>query len=380
MVKGNPNKGKSPGKKGKAKPGGGLPTGVAGDGPSIGQQTSHIKNKQRRTDLYGKLKKKKKDEKVKEREKRAKVAAEAIELGQLPPPKQIPRTIENTREKDVTMVEPGDEEVLADEAQDEFADYFNGLQSPKVLLTTSQKPSAIMFRLLEDLLKLIPNAWYYKRGTYEVKQITKYAANNEFSHVVVINENRKTINGLLVIFLPDGPTAHFRLSNLVISKKIKGHGNPTKHRPELILNNFSTRLGHRVGRLLATMWPIDPQFRGRRVVTFHNQRDFVFFRHHRYIFESREDGKGAKEHKGHLAKPDDAPRLPKDQKRKLKKKLEKEKKPEAETKVQARLQELGPRFTLRLLSLQRGTFDSKGGEYEWVKASGTQPTRKRFAL
>ena len=30
------------------------------------------------------------------------------------------------------------------------------------------------------------------------------------------------------------------------------------------------------------------------------------------------------------------------------------------------LQELGPRFTLKLRSLQKGTFDSKFGEYEWV--------------
>ena len=30
------------------------------------------------------------------------------------------------------------------------------------------------------------------------------------------------------------------------------------------------------------------------------------------------------------------------------------------------LQELGPRFTMKLRSLQKGTFDSKYGEYEWV--------------
>ena len=30
------------------------------------------------------------------------------------------------------------------------------------------------------------------------------------------------------------------------------------------------------------------------------------------------------------------------------------------------LQELGPRFTLKLRSIQRGTFDSKFGEYEWI--------------
>lgn len=30
------------------------------------------------------------------------------------------------------------------------------------------------------------------------------------------------------------------------------------------------------------------------------------------------------------------------------------------------LQECGPRFTLKLISLQHGTFDTKGGEFEWV--------------
>lgn len=30
------------------------------------------------------------------------------------------------------------------------------------------------------------------------------------------------------------------------------------------------------------------------------------------------------------------------------------------------LQECGPRFTLKLISLQHGTFDTQGGEYEWV--------------
>lgn len=29
----------------------------------------------------------------------------------------------------------------------------------------------------------------------------------------------------------------------------QNHGNPTGHIPELVLNNFATRLGHRVGRL-----------------------------------------------------------------------------------------------------------------------------------
>ena len=35
--------------------------------------------------------------------------------------------------------------------------------------------------------------------------------------------------------------------------------------------------------MLAALFPYDPEFKGRRVVTFHNQRDFIFFRHHRSV-------------------------------------------------------------------------------------------------
>lgn len=48
--------------------------------------------------------------------------------------------------------------------------------------------------------------------------------------------------------------------------------------------------------------------------------------------------------------------------------------------VQARLQELGPRFTLKLQSLQKGTFDSKFGEFEWVKKADMDTSRRRFHL
>ena len=149
---------------------------------------------------------------------------------------------------------------------------------------------------------------------------------------------------MVITHLPDGPTAHFKLSNLKFRKEIKvinslqpvsksrdfdfyvcitfqRSGEPTDHKPEVILNNFNTRLGLSVGRMLAALFPHEPQFHGRRVVTFHNQRDFIFVRHHRYQFRNNK---------------------------------------------RCGLQELGPRFTLKLRSLQKGTFDSKFGEYEWI--------------
>lgn len=52
---------------------------------------------------------------------------------------------------------------------------------------------------------------------------------------------------------------------------------------QVILNNFSTRLGLTVSRMLGALFHYEPQFRGRRAVTLHNQRDYIFFRHHRLV-------------------------------------------------------------------------------------------------
>ncbi|PSC71393.1 Ribosome production factor 1 isoform A [Micractinium conductrix] len=324
------------------------PSGGSEAAPTIGQQTAHIKNKQVRGARYVKLKHEKSKAKKKKRAIVAKEAAKAEELGLPPPEKAVPKTIENTREKDETTVQPEDAEVAADEDQDEFAEHFKRIRPPNVLITTSYKVTGTMYRFISELLEVLPCATYYKRQGYPLKKIVEYAKNRDFTDLMVFNEDRKQINGLLLVHLPDGPTAQFRMSNLVLSADIKNHARATSHRPELVLNNFDTGLGHRVGRMFASLFHQDPTFRGRRVVTFHNQRDFVFFRHHRYIFEEREKKEKGKKDKVAF--------------------------------VKARLQEIGPRFTLKLQSLQKGTFDSKGGEFEWLAKPDQDTSRRKFQL
>ena len=74
------------------------------------------------------------------------------------PPKQVPRTIENTRVPDETIVLPDDEEVIQDEKTDEFASYFERSTTPKVLLLSVAKPSSKTVLLLRELKTCIPNS------------------------------------------------------------------------------------------------------------------------------------------------------------------------------------------------------------------------------
>ncbi|KAK4746392.1 hypothetical protein SAY87_012704 [Trapa incisa] len=89
-----------------------------------------------------------------------------------------------------------------------------------------------------ELCDVIPNSCYYNRGDYDLNKIVEYARNKDFTSLIVVHTNRREPDALLIIGLPDGPTAHFRLSKLVLLKDIKNHGNPTNHHPELILNNL----------------------------------------------------------------------------------------------------------------------------------------------
>ena len=60
---------------------------------------------------------------------------------------------------------------------------------------------------------------------------------------------------MYISHLPYGPTAMFKLSSSMLGVNIPGHGRVSNHIPEIILNGFTTRLGHRVGRLLGSMFP-----------------------------------------------------------------------------------------------------------------------------
>ncbi|KAE9549241.1 hypothetical protein FO519_007550 [Halicephalobus sp. NKZ332] len=295
-----------------------------------------LKLKTPKSDRARIIKKMKSQEKRKRREERKK---EREMLGDEAPAKDQPKTIENMREADVTMVDAEDEEVLHDQEYDEMASYFNRETTPKVVLTTSPKARVDTHKFCFDLTKIIPGAQCVPRRCIPVKKIVKQAIEKGYTDLIIIHENREKFlpDGMILCHLPEGPTAYFKINSLTYPKDIKGVGETTSHYPEVILNNFNTRLGLLISRMLICMFPQDPNFVGRRVVTWHNQRDYIFFRHHRYEFK-REGEKAA-------------------------------------------LHELGPRFTLRLKWLQRGTFDPVEGEYEWVlKRHEMESSRRRFYL
>ncbi|KAK0553552.1 Ribosome production factor 1 [Tilletia horrida] len=240
---------------------------------------------------------------------------------------------QKTNDEDDDADEEDKEEEEVDPRDDPYA-------PPAILITTSlpsasisphlgslnarSHPSERTRNFITELLSIFPGAEYRPRAKAKgvgIGKIAGWARKRGFDALVVVgqdvNQKGAVPAYLTVVQLPNGPTAFFRLTSISLGSEIGGHARPTPHTPELILNNFTTALGHQVGSVLRSLFPQIPDLDGRQVVTAHNQRDFIFFRRHRYAFSSAD---------------------------------------------KAKLQEIGPRFTLKLRLLRTGLPKGAG---EW---------------
>ena len=323
------------------------------------KKPNSIKNKEVRSRVASRELDAKKKLQVARRKHRTKLRKT---LGEDLVPHLIPHTQDNRREDDETFVDPLDHEVRLDTMQDEFSEYFQSTQEPKILMTTCLKPSRHGYKCVNDFSQLIPNSTIYKRARWPIRSMCNYAVQNDFTSVLVFNEHKHKPSGLLVINLPDGPTSYFKMSNFIPNKKIKRHGAFSDEKPEIIVRNFTTRLGQTVGRLLASLFPQNPQFYGRRAVSFINHRDYIFLRHHRYIFRNLT-----------LPSPSESDSDDADSDRDSKSSLPK-------PKPSVVLQEIGPQCTLKLRWIQKGLLDPLHGEYIFKHRSKLDKDRRKFYL
>lgn len=293
-----------------------------------------VKNKQKKQVLLSKQREDKKKElkKIKKLKKEGLIA------------KKDPLTVEAKRVVTEDIILEDNPDLNEEECLDEFQDFIANLKDSKILLTTSLKPSRYSFEFLMDMKNSLPNSYYYPRKKHSLIQISRLATKRNFTHMVALNERNKKPFSLSISVLGTGPTFHFRVRKYIPSYKIFNKGNPTDHNPELILKNFNTAVGRRLARGLSSLYACNPDFKGRTVVTFHNQRDFIFFRHHRYVFNDKGEGE------------------------------------KIEERIKVDLQEIGPRFALQLQKVHTGCYDEFKGDYEYLYRADKYVERNRLYL
>ncbi len=77
------------------------------------------------------------------------------------------------------------------------------------------------FEFVKELQNIIQWSEYRARRDYELKEIVQIAERNGFTDMIVVHEDHKKVNALVICHLGKGPTARFKVTSFVPSKKIK---------------------------------------------------------------------------------------------------------------------------------------------------------------
>lgn len=224
---------------------------------------------------------------------------------------------------------------------DEYA-HLSGIVDPRILVTTSRDPSTRLGTFAKEIRLLLPTAIRLNRGNLILPDLVKGAQANGLSDIILLHEHRGTPTALTISHLPHGPTASFSLHNVLLRSDIPdaSKGTVSESYPHLIFDNFNTRLGKRVVKILQHLFPprepLGPKTKlGNRVVTFRNEGDSIEVRHHVFVKTGYES---------------------------------------------VELAEVGPRMTMRLFEIRGGTMENKEGDREWTLTNYTRTAKKKDYL
>ena len=111
------------------------------------------------------------------------------EFGEEVMPKGVTNTIESMRVKDETIItDAEDEEIKGAMSIDEFASYFKGDTTPRILLTTNRRPRGKIFDFLKEVKSAIPGCEYYERKNFMIKDVIKEAKKEGFTALLLFYE------------------------------------------------------------------------------------------------------------------------------------------------------------------------------------------------
>jgi len=153
--------------------------------------------------------------------------------------------------------------------------------------------------------------------------------------LIILHEHRGEPDGMIISHMPYGPTIHFGISNCVLRHDLPIKPDTMSEAyPHLIFNDFSTKLGERVTKILKHLFPV-PKIDSKRVITFSNTDDIISFRHHNYDKKDYQT---------------------------------------------VELHEIGPRFEIKPFQIVLGTLNMPEAQKEWVLRPYMNTAKNRKAL
>eukprot|EP00477_Mikrocytos_mackini_P001330 GAHX01001427.1.p1 GENE.GAHX01001427.1~~GAHX01001427.1.p1 ORF type:complete len:226 (+),score=39.07 GAHX01001427.1:46-723(+) len=206
-----------------------------------------------------------------------------------------------------------------------------------ILLTTCLNPHNITKRFAKEMIKVFPNSCYYKRGNYSIEEIVNLCKTSNYKTLIIIHEIKGEPSQMIITDLPFGPSYFFNLSKVYIRQQLsnyllsKGEAElaelKSEGKPYLILENFSKPVGMKVKKLLCGIFPVvTEEERSKSAVVFFADGYKIHFRNKKLGFDLEPVLKNNKV---------------------------------VAYKKKTNLEEIGPRFTMKLYKITEGMPNEK---------------------
>ncbi len=93
-------------------------------------------------------------------------------------------------------------QILAQEEEDEFKDYFKGSSDPKILITTTQRAPGVslnanaqkIYEFVKEFCDIFPGSTFVKRKPqFSLSSIADICINKGFTDIMILHENKKVV-------------------------------------------------------------------------------------------------------------------------------------------------------------------------------------------
>ncbi|CAN8243713.1 unnamed protein product [Cochlearia groenlandica] len=236
-----------------------------------------------------------------------------------------------------------DEELWLGFETEETDRILSGEIQPMTYISTFQSPEpAVPFvargpLIAEEFVKAIPNSTYLPwNNCTTLHKILTVAKTKGCTSLVIGFTDRRENDHLSIINLLNGAVANFSLFDFIPSEEIPNRGDPApKQFPQVHMKHFTSPSSVGTCRMIQALFPAVPPLPCRRnVVWFQNQSGHIFFRRHCLSNEEAYEGENEN--------------------------------------VSNKVMECGPRFTLKLTSVEKVDFDTGTFRFVCKTVSGSK--------
>lgn len=206
----------------------------------------------------------------------------------------------------------------------------------KIVITSIGHLKSETKNFIEDFLFFVPYSKYFQRThSHTFDDIVTAAKKHDVTDLFIVCQRYRKLRYLLHLKLPNGSASLYRILNFQPVKSLDKPAVSDAVNSEVFFEGFETDLGEKVESSLSSVFSRAENLAARQVITVKNNDDFIFFRKYKYVFLSNSD---------------------------------------------VRLQECGPRFTLKLRTFREvlGDKDEEKIKYIYNEFGMNREERKNY--